>query len=81
MDIQKIIADLTEKLGGKADLLKNFLADPAKSIKELLNIDIDADKIGEIVEGVKAKLGDGLGDAAKEGKGILSKIMGFFKKK
>ena len=80
MDIQKIISELTEKLGGKADLLKDFLADPAKAIKDLLNIDIDADKIAEIVEGVKAKLGDNLGDTVQEGKGILDKIKSFFKK-
>lgn len=84
MDIQKIIADLTQKLGGKADLIKGFLADPIKSIKELLNIDIDADKVGEIVEGVKAALGNGIADAAtgaqKEGKSFIQKILSIFKK-
>lgn len=84
MDIQKIITALTEKLGGKADLIKNFLADPVKSIKELLNIDIDADKVGEIVEGVKAALGNGIADAAegatKEGKSFIQKILSIFKK-
>lgn len=92
MDIQKIIADLTEKLGGKADLIKDFLADPIKSIKELLNIDIDADKISEIVDGVKATLGDGIADVAEgakeeaekatnEGKSFIQKILSIFKKK
>lgn len=50
-------------------------------MKELLGIDISADKVDEIVKGVTEKLGGELGDAAKQGKGLLSKILGIFGKK
>lgn len=87
MDVQKIIEELTGKLNGNKDLISGFLKDPAAAIKNLLGIDVDADKIAEIVKGVKSALGGQLGDvlgnageAVRTGKGLLDKIKGIFGK-
>ena len=78
MDIQKIISDLVAKLTGNKDLIAKFTADPLAAVKELLGIDLDPSLLAEVVKGVKGKLGDVAGaaakDAAKEGAGILGKI-------
>ena len=66
MDIQKIISDLVAKLTGN---------------KDLLGIDIGSDQVSEVVKGVTSQLGDLTGNVAKEGQGILQKILGFFGKK
>ena len=81
MDIQKIISDLVAKLTGNKDLIAKFTADPIGAIKELLGIDIDKDQVSEVVKGVTSQLGDLTGDVAKEGSGILQKILGVFGKK
>ncbi len=80
MDIQKIITDLVAKLTGNKDLIAKFTADPIGAIKELLGIDIDKDQVSEVVKGVTAQLGDLSGDVVEEGKGLLDKLKGFFKK-
>ena len=81
MDIQKIISDLVAKLTGNKDLIASFTKDPIKAIKDLLGIDINADQVSEIVKGVTSQLGDLTGDVAKEGKGLVDKVLGFFGKK
>ena len=81
MDIQKIIKDLVAKLTGNKDLIASFTKDPVKAVKDLLGIDIGGDQVSEIVKGVTSQLGDLSGDIAKEGGGILNKIMGVFGKK
>ena len=81
MDIQKIISDLVAKLTGNKDLIASFTKDPVKAIKDLLGIDIDKGQVAEVVKGVTSQLGDLSGDIAKEGGGILNKIMGVFGKK
>ena len=78
MDIQKIITDLVAKLKGNNDLIAKFTKDPAAAIKELLNIDVDAGQIAEIVKGVQSALGNVAGDTVKEGKSFLSKLKAFF---
>lgn len=80
MDIQKIISDLVSKLTGNKDLIAQFTSDPLKAIKDLLGIDLDPSKIGEVVKGVTGQLGDITGDAAKEAGGILDKIKSLFSK-
>ena len=78
MDIQKIISDLVAKLTGNKDLIAKFTADPLGAIKELLGIDLDPSKLGEVVEAVKAKLGGASGDIAKEATGFFAKLKSFF---
>ena len=80
MDIQKIISDLVEKLTGNKDLIAKFTSNPLGIIKDLLGIDLDPSKLGDVVKGVTGQLGDITGDAAKEAGGILSKIKGLFGK-
>ena len=81
MDIQKIISDLVAKLTGNKDLIASFTKDPIKAVKDLLGIDINTDQVSEIVKGVTSQLGNLTGDVAKEGKGLVEKILGFFGKK
>ena len=81
MDIQKIISDLVTKLTGNKDLIAKFTADPLSLIKDLLGIDLDPSKLGDVVKGVTCQLGDITGDAAKDAGGILNKILGAFGKK
>ena len=74
MDIQKIIADIVEKLQADPDLLKNFVSDPAKLLKDTLGIDIPAEQIEAVINGVKEKID--LPDAG----GLLNKLKGLFGK-
>ena len=80
MDIQKIISDLVAKLTGNKDLIAKFTANPLEAIKSLLggNINLDSTQLDEVVKGVTSKLGDAVGDAAKDGGGFLAKLKGFF---
>lgn len=81
MDIQKTISDLVAKLTGNKDLIAKFTSNPLECIKELLGIDLDPSQLSEVVKGVTGQLGDIAGDAKKEAGGLLSKILGFFRKK
>ena len=74
MDIQKIVEDLVSKLTGNKDLIAKFTKDPLSIIKNLLGIDLDPSKLGEVVKGVTSQLGDLTGDVGKEATGILGKI-------
>ncbi len=80
MDIQKIISDVVAKLTGNSDLIAKFTSDPAAIIKQITGLDISADQIKQVVEGVTKKLGIDAGDAINQGKGILDKIKGIFNK-
>ena len=80
MDIQKIISDIVSKITGNADLIKNFTSDPGKIIKELTGFDVNPDQLQQIISGVTKALGNSAGDLAKDGKGLLDKIKGFFGK-
>ena len=80
MDIQKIIDELVSKVTGNSDLLKQLTADPAGMIKKLTGIEVDADQIKQIIDGVTKALGSNAADAVKQGSGILDKIKGVFGK-
>ena len=81
MDIQKIIADVVAKVKNDPDLVKKLLSDPAGVLKSF-GIDVSADQINAIIEGVKSKIDlKSLGledlDVSKAG-GIIDKIKGLF---
>ena len=80
MDIEKIVSEIVGKITGNNDLIGKFKADPAAIIKQLTGLDVNADQIKEIVSGVMKAIGSGAGDVVKEGSGLISKIMGFFRK-
>lgn len=79
MDIEKTITDVLAKLKIDDKLMNAFVADPVKTLEEKLGIDLPDEQINAVVDGIKAKLK--LDDVSGDAKGILSKIMSFFKKK
>ena len=82
LDQLKALAEqVIKKITGNKDLIASFTKDPVKAIKDLLGIDIGSDQVSEVVKGVTSQLGDLTGNVAKEGQGILQKILGFFGKK
>ena len=76
MDIQAIITEALEKLNANQDLVKEFMANPVKTLEEKLGIDLPDDQINAVIDGIKAKLN--LDDAATEAKGLWSKIKSLF---
>ena len=79
MDIQKIIADVLEKLQGDDGLLAKFKANPTKTIEGLIGIDLPDEQIDAVVKGVMAKID--IEDVAKQATGLLGKLKGLFGKK
>lgn len=78
MDIQKIVADVLEKLQGDDGLIARFNADPAKTLEGLLNIDLPDDQVNAIVKAVKARLN--LDDVARDAGNVLGAVKGLFGK-
>lgn len=88
MDIEKIIKDAIAKLTGDGNLLKEFAANPVKTLEEKLGVDLPDEQIQQVISGIKDKISlDNLGDLAgkaqdvveQAGKGgLLDKIKGFF---
>lgn len=74
MDIQKIITDTLAKLKADDGLKTSFLSDPVGTLEKTLGIDLPDEQIKQVIDGIKAKLGEG---AAR---GILDKIKGIFGK-
>ena len=77
MDIQKIISDVVAKLKADPALVKNFLADPVKTLEKTFNIDLPDDQINQIIDGVKSKIDLGSLDV-KKATGLLAKLKGLF---
>ena len=74
MDIQKIINDVVAKLKADPSLLKNFVADPVKTLEGLTGLDLPDDQINAVIAGVKDKVD------LKEAAGLIDKIKGIFGK-
>ena len=79
MDIQKIINDVVARLKADPTLVKNFLADPVKTLEKVFNIDLPDDQINQIIDGVKSKIDLGKLDVGKT-VGLLGKLKGLFGK-
>lgn len=79
MDIQKIITDVVAKLKADPSLLKNFAADPVKTLESLTGIDLPDDQINAVIDGIKGKIDLG-GVDLKEATGLIDKIKGIFGK-
>ncbi len=77
MDIQKIIADVIEKLKGDENLKENFMNNPTKVLEKLVGIDLPDDKIDAVIKGIMAKLNiDELADKAEDVLGMLGGLFG-----
>lgn len=74
MDIQKIITDTLAKLKSDDSLKAAFLSDPVGTLEKTLGIDLPDEQIKQVIDGVKAKLGEGAVN------GILAKIKSLFGK-
>ena len=79
MDIQKIITDVVAKLKADPQLIKNFVADPVKTLEKTFGIDLPDDQINQVIEGVKGKL-DLSNIDLKDAAGLLGKLKGLFGK-
>ncbi len=56
MDIQKIINTVVAKLKADPEILKQFAADPVKTLEKVFNIDLPDEQINKIIEGVKGQV-------------------------
>ncbi|MBQ4075949.1 MAG: hypothetical protein IJD39_12210 [Clostridia bacterium] len=78
MDIEKIIEQIVEKLAGDDQLMEKFKADPAKTIKNALKLDLDEEVLEAVIKAVKAKIDlDDLKDKAGD---LLGGLKGLFGK-
>ena len=73
MDIKKIISELIEKLKSNPDAVRGLQSEPTKTIKDLTGIDLPEDQVNSVLEGIKDKLGDGLGDKLDGLKNLFNK--------
>ncbi len=77
MDIQKLVADILEKLANNKDLRKAFDTDPVKLLEKTFNVDLPDDQINAVIDLIKAKLDiDDLSDVAGKVLGGLSGLFG-----
>ena len=74
MDIEKIINDVLAKLKVDDGLKASFLKDPVGTLEKTLGIDLPDEQIKQVIEGIKAKLGQ-----AAAG-GLLDKLKGLIGK-
>lgn len=63
MDIKAKIEELVAKIKGDKNLLASFKEAPIPTVEKLLGVDLPDEKMGALVDGIKAKLDlDSLGD-------------------
>ena len=56
LNIKEKIDEIVKKLTGNKDLMAKFDKDPISVIEELIGIDLPGDQLGQLVEGIKAKI-------------------------
>ena len=74
MDIQKSIADIIGKIKTDKSFAADFSKDPIKAVESVIGVDLPDEKLGAIVDGVKAQMAPG-----KDG--FFAKIKSMFSKK
>ncbi len=72
MDIKAMIEELLEKIKLDKNIADLFKKDPAKTVKDLVGVDIPEDQVNSIVEGVKAKVN------LDEASGLFDKVKKLF---
>jgi len=70
-NIKEIIEKIVDKVKNSGDLKKKLEENPAALIKEVIGIDLPADVIDKVVDGVKAKI---TVDNAKDIFGSIKKL-------
>ena len=74
LNIKEKIDEIVKKLTGNKDLMAKFDKDPISVIEELIGIDLPGDQLGQLVEGIKAKIKlDKVGDALENLGGLFDK--------
>lgn len=76
MDIKAKAEELVAKIKGDKNLLAKFKEEPVKTIEGLLGVDLPDEKVKQIADLVKAKIG--AGDVAEKVGGIAGKLGGLF---
>ncbi len=71
MDIKAKINEIVDRIKNDDGLMDLFKSDPIKAIEKVIGVDLPDDKLGPIVDGVKAKL---TVDNAKDLFGSLKKL-------
>ena len=56
MDIKAKITELVDKVKSDPDFAAKFQKNPTGTVKELTGVDLPADQIDKVVDGVKAKI-------------------------
>lgn len=56
MDLKAKLEELVEKIKGDKDLLAKFQKEPVATVKGLIGIDLPADQLEKLVDGIKAKI-------------------------
>ena len=56
LNIKEKIDELVKKLTGDKDLMAKFEKNPISVIEELVGVDLPDDQLGQLVEGIKAKV-------------------------
>lgn len=56
VDVKEKVEELVEKLQKDPGLLKNFQADPIRTVEKLAGIDLPDEQLKPLVAGIKAKL-------------------------
>ena len=57
MDIASLITKVVKKIQSDSSIAEKFKKNPKKTVLDLLGIDLSADQLNQIVDGVKAKIG------------------------
>ena len=76
MDIKAKAEELVAKIKGDKNLLAKFKEEPVKTIEGLLGVDLPDEKVKQIADLVKAKIG--AGDVAEKVGDIAGKLGGLF---
>ncbi len=75
VDVKALIEKVFNKLEEKGITLEKFSEDPVKILEDILGVDLPDEKLDDIIDGVKLKLG------ADKAKDVLGAIGGLFGKK
>ncbi len=74
MDVKEQVMKAVEKISKDKELQEQFRKEPVKALESILGVDLPEEMIGNIVDGVKAKLtADKVSDS-------VDALKGFFKK-